>query len=429
MSPNDSRLDALQRYAEGTASRDDVAAIERAIAGDAEFRTLLVEYLHLDAALEEFGFVREAAVPHIRSPRRWYSALAAAVAVAVMGFSWWLWRPGQTPASPVEVEVLQLVDVEVAGSNRGLRAHDLLQLGSLEIRGGEARLRLPSAVELTVSGPAELRFIDAMHARVTRGKVTVDCSAAGQGFVIDTPVTRVVDISTQFGVEARADGSTDVMVIKGSVELLNPQKTRHAAPLTQGEAVRVDTTRALARIVNITGGPRPGQWSTQPPPPDCNIISVSDNFGASEGYHFYRIVPHGLEPGAVVYTNRAYVWKPLPGQPFPASLTHADVVQTFFGELTHPAYAIEIQVARPVDLFVLMPRRGTPQPWLTESFTRTGDQILLDEGGVPSRPRPPLYFEVWKRTILQAGKVTLGPGNRDDKGGPTGMYGIAAKAL
>ena len=39
-------------------------------------------------------------------------------------------------------------------------------------------------------------------------------------------------------------------------------------------------------------------------------------------------------------------------------------------------------VARPVELYVLMPRRGIPPAWLTESFTRTGEEIALDETGV-----------------------------------------------
>ncbi len=428
MIPNDFRLDALQRYADGTATREDVAVVEQAIIDDPEFRQLAIEYLHLDSAMEEFGTAGEEA-PVARPRPRAHWALAAAAAVAVMGLSLWHRWPAKTPVAQVEVEVLQLVDAAVAEPRAGVRVHDRVRLASLALRSGEARLRLTSDVELLVSGPTELRFIDPMHARVVRGKVTVDCGARGKGFILDTPVARVVDMSTQFGVDARPDGSTDVMVIKGHVELFNPQQTQRAAPLEQGEAVRVDAAQALARIVNITGGLQPAEWSTQPPPGDCNVVSVSDNFGATEGFHFYRIVPHGLRSGAAVYTNRTYVWKPADGQEFPASLTNADVVQTFFGELKRPAYAIEVDVARPVELFVLMPRRGIPQPWLAETFTRTGEEIVLEENGNPSRPPSHVPFEVWKRTIPQAGKVTLGPGNRDANGGPTGMYGIAAKAL
>lgn len=421
MIPNDPRLDALQRYTDGMATPDDVAMVERAILEDAEFCSLAVEYLYLDSAMEEFAIVENVApVAKPVKHSRWL--LAAAAAVAVMGLSLWQWWPVKSSVAQVEIEVLDLVDATVAGPNGGMRIHDRVRLDSLDLRSGEAHLRLPSEVKLIVSGPAELRFIDAMHARLLRGKVTVDCSAGGKGFILETPVTRVVDVSTQFGVEARADGSTDVMVIEGKVEL----GAQHAG-LVQGEAVRVTARQAISRIVNITGGLQPGEWSTQPPPNDCNIASVSDNFGAAEGFHFYRTVPRGLRPGAVVYTNRPHVWKAADEQSFPASLMNADVVQTFHGELRRSNYAIEIIVARPVELFVLMPKRGAPQTWLTENFTRTGEEIWLDEIEAPVRSHLP--FEVWKRIVPQAGKITLGPGNRDANGRPTGMYGIAAKTL
>jgi ferric-dicitrate binding protein FerR (iron transport regulator) len=432
MNPNDPRLEALQRYADGLATREDVTAVEQGILNDAEFRQLAVEYLHLDSAMEQFAVIEEAPLPVTASPRvvvershllRW--ALAAAAVVAIMGLVLWTWRPVKTPPATVEVEVLQLTNATMAGTNANLRVHDRTRLAALELRGGEAQLRLSSGVKLAVSGPAELNFIDPMHARVLHGKVTVDCGAHGQGFILDTPVTRVVDVSTQFGVEARADGATDVLVIKGEVKLFDPQQSQPAAPLEQGEAVRVNPTQTMARIVNITGSLQPAEWSTQPPPDQCNIVSVSDNFGASEGYHYYRIVPGGLRPGATIYSNRPYVWRPVGGRDFPAALLNADVVQTFFGELRHPAYAIEITVARPVELFVIMSQRGIAQPWLTENFTRTGDEVMLDEFSSP----PHLHFDVWKRIVPQAGKITLGPGNRDANGNPTGMYGIAARAL
>jgi hypothetical protein len=426
MKPADFNLEALQRYCDGTATREDVAALERAILDDAKFRRFAIEYLHLDSAIEEFAVVRDAP-PCVKLARHVPWALAAAAAVAVMGLALGHWWPAKRSPAPVEIEVLQVAEAKFAKPNGGLHAHDRARLSSLDLLSGEAQLRLPSQVKLSVSGPAELLLVDPMHARILHGKVTVDCSAGGRGFTLDTPVTRVVDVSTQFGVEARTDGATDVMVIKGSVEISNPQRSQPAAPLEQGEAVRVNPSQAIARIINITGGAQPGQWSTLPPPPDCNIVSVSDNFGATEGYHFYRIVPRGLRPGAFVYTNRPHVWKAVDGQGFPASLLNADVVQTFFGELRHPAYAIEIVVARPVELFVLMPRRGFPQAWLTANFTRTGQELLLDEGD--RRAPPHLFFEVWKRVVPEAGKVTLGPGNLDANGQPVGMYGLAAKAL
>jgi ferric-dicitrate binding protein FerR (iron transport regulator) len=430
MKPDDQRLTALQRYSDGLATRDEVAALERAILDDAEFRRYAIEYLHLDSAMEEFGEMDATALRKIKPVRRIRWALAAAAAVALMGVALKFWWPVKLSPPGMEVEILQLAAARFAEPNHPLQVHDRARFHWLELWGGEAQLRLPSDVKLAVSGPAELRLIDPRHAVLLRGKVTVDCGAQGGGFTLETPVTRVVDVSTKFGVEARADGASDVMVLQGRVQVFHPQGTGPAVPLEQGEAVRVDAKQVATRIVNITGGRQADDWSTNPPPADCTIVSVSDNFGASEGYHFYRTVAEGLRPGAMVYSNRPYVWRAADGRDFPAALLNADVVQTFFGELKHPDYTIEIEVARPVQLYVLMPRRGVKPAWLTENFTRTGDEIALDESAAtPGLPHHGLPFEVWTRTVRQAGKVTLGPGNRDAGGNPTGMYGIAAKAL
>jgi ferric-dicitrate binding protein FerR (iron transport regulator) len=429
MKPDQRRLEVLQRYSDGLATRDEVAALERAILDDAEFRQYAIEYLHLDSAMEEYGEVEPSALSPTRPVRRIRWALAAAAAIVLMGLALGHWWPGKSSPG-VEVEILQLTDARFAEPTHPLQIHDHARFGWVELWSGEAQLRLPSDVKLLVSGPAELRLIDPKHALLLRGKVTVDCGPHGQGFTLDTSVTRVVDVGTEFGVEVRADGATDVMVIKGRVQIYHPQGTGPATPLDQGEAVRVDAKQTIARIVNITGGLHSDDWSTLPPSADCNIVSVSDNFGSSEGYHFYRTVAEGLRPGAAVYSNRPYVWRAAEGRDFPADLLNADVVQTFFGELKHPAYTIEIEVARPVQLYVLMPRRGMTPAWLTENFTRTGEEIALDESAAtPGLPHRGLPFAVWTRTVRQAGKVTLGPGNRDASGNPTGMYGIAAKAL
>jgi ferric-dicitrate binding protein FerR (iron transport regulator) len=354
----------------------------------------------------------------------WPRRLAAVAGLLLLaGGSIWL---ATQRVGGVEIEVVQLGNANFAGTQASLREHERAQMESLDLRSGEAHLRLSSDVKLVLSGPTALRFIDPMHATVLRGKVTVDVGPRGKGFILDTPVTRVVDLGTQFGVEAQPDGHTDVMVIKGNIELFGRDGARRTAKLEQGEAVRVDAKEAPSRIVNITGSLRPGEWSTQPPPSDCNIVSMNDNFGASEGYHFYRIVPRGFKPGAVVYTNRPYVWEAPPGQAFPSSLADADVVQTFFGEFNHTDYAIQIVVARPTELFVIMPQRGLPPAWLTPDFERTGEIVVLRETGKPSVPHP---FEVWKRAVREAGEIKLGPPSRDANGHGVGMYGIAAKSL
>jgi ferric-dicitrate binding protein FerR (iron transport regulator) len=428
MKPGDPRLELLYRYTAGLATREDVEALEQAIVGDAEFRELTIEYLHLDSALEEFGV--ESDLPPVVKPRhrvRW--ALAAAAAVLVAGIGLLFLHLAMLAPAGVEVEVLPLADGAISGLDGMFHGRDRVRLGALALAHGEARFRLPSKAVIELSGLTGIRFLDSAHVELDQGKMTVDCEQGGRGFIVGTRAARVVDVSTQFGVDVRSDGSTDVLVIKGKVELYNSRQGQILTTLTQGEAVRVDARQTLVRLANITGGLRPGEWSTQPPPAECSIASVHDNSGATDGFHFYRIMPQGLKPGVSAYTDRNYVWRTADAQDFPATLVNADLVETYFHGAKQSDYAIEVEVARPVELFVLMPRRGIPAPWLTGSFTPTGEELMLEESRSASHAPSHVPFEVWKRVIPQAGAVVLGPANRDANGNPVGMYGVATKSL
>lgn len=442
MKANDPRLEALHRHAEGIASAEDVALLEQAVLNDAEFRAFMIEYLHVDAAMVEFAqdqalhistTMPEASQPVARRrsgeraqtprradkpahpggmPVRWFIPAAAAAAL-IISTSLWFMRGSEG----IEVEVLRV-------ANAGLRAGDKLKLSALSLAQGEAQVRLPSDVKLTLSGAGEVRFIDSMHARVLSGKVTVDVGDRGKGFVLDTPQTRVVDLGTQFGVEARGDGLTDVMVIEGKIELHDDQRV---TPLEQGEALRVDAQRRQQRIVSITGGALPSDWSTGAPSKECSIASVADNFEPVEDYHFYRILPLGLAPGTASYVNRTQVWGAADGKAFPSALTNADLVQTFRGARKRQTYEMRVTLKRPCMLYVLMPKSVSTPGWLARDFTRTADELTLRNGDVHSRIQIPC--EVWQRTITEPGSVTLGSAPREVKGSNAAMYGVAARPL
>jgi len=171
----------LQRYADGVATLEEVQLLEREIVSDAEFRQIAVEYLHLDSAMEEFGVERPAGAATRRTvpfPRR---MLGAAAGIAAMAVALWYCWPSKGARQSVDVEILQLTGATFAAPYAGLHVADHERLDTLELRAGEAQLRLPSDVKLSMSGPAEVRFLTPMHARVLRGKVTVDCSASGKG--------------------------------------------------------------------------------------------------------------------------------------------------------------------------------------------------------------------------------------------------------
>ncbi|MFM9079818.1 MAG: hypothetical protein ACKOTE_06730, partial [Opitutaceae bacterium] len=152
MTRDNPRLEVLRRYAEGQASRDDLAQLERALAEDAEFRRLVVEYLHVDGALEVLAAAQAPAAtgkvargsPRARSWRRYgWGGLAAALAIGAAG---WLFRarpngaPAVEPLAAVAVEVLEVVEAQISQPGTGLRVGESAQLAALQLAAGRIAL-------------------------------------------------------------------------------------------------------------------------------------------------------------------------------------------------------------------------------------------------------------------------------------------------
>ena len=73
--------------------------------------------------------------------------------------------------------------------------------------------------KVVVEAPAifELRGEDRMM--VQSGRVTTSVSEAAQGFRVDTPTSRVIDLGTEFGVQVSQHGDTVVQMHKGRARL------------------------------------------------------------------------------------------------------------------------------------------------------------------------------------------------------------------
>ncbi len=408
----DPRLEALQRYAHNLASADDLVALEEAITHDAEFRRFFVEYLHLDASLEEHA-AEWMPVRLVQRPRQKLWLLAAAAVVLISTMLWWM----LPTHDGVDVVVIESSD---SHWKPGTQTH----LRALSLAGGSLKLRIESSgVLIDAEGPLEMRLLDPMHVNVLHGKLTADVGEHGKGFVLDTPQARVVDLGTRFGVDATKDGHTDVVVLQGTVKLADGTSPMR---LEQGQAVRVNETRQWHRITSVTGGVGANEWSTKPAANDRCITSATDNFTRMENMFFYRIVPRGMAPGAPIYAFRSMVFEPADGKAFPTALLGADLVQTFRGARKHGSFEMQVMVQKPSMLYVLMPEFGTPAAWLPETFTRTGEEVTVRDAAAHANAKLP--FEVWQREVRTPGTITLGAANRSD-GDPTTMYAVAAKPL
>jgi hypothetical protein len=169
----------------------------------------------------------------IAFPMRW-AAAAAAVAVLAGGFSFIALRPRGPVANVLETQSVAWAEGSAAPvSGR-------LPVGvPLEFTRGFVRLGFPSGANVTLEAPCRFRLDEKEALSVLHGRASVHTPDGAEGFRIDTPGGRFVDLGTEFGLAVGSDGSNPVVlteVFKGEVEI-EATSTR----LTVGES------RALVR--------------------------------------------------------------------------------------------------------------------------------------------------------------------------------------
>ncbi|MBM3889061.1 MAG: FecR domain-containing protein [Verrucomicrobia bacterium] len=263
MNGSDPRLDWLRQYAEGTASAETTAQLERALREDAAFRKLFLEYLNVDLALSTGAAHLESAAGAkvLRFPmatRRAVVAWAAAAAVVVLAGVVALWlndlqhRTGdKVVASVMDPYLAIVVDQSPETRWSGARAPrgigHALGRDRCRLESGEATLQLDNGVELLLRGPAELQLHSVDHGTLYRGQLSARVPPGAVGFRVDAPGLNVVDLGTEFSVAVDESGQPKVHVFKGKVRAALPAVPASRTELTAGESARFDAARGTAR--------------------------------------------------------------------------------------------------------------------------------------------------------------------------------------
>jgi hypothetical protein len=114
--------------------------------------------------------------------------------------------------------------------------------GELHLQSGLAQFELFSGVTLVVEGEARLSILSAMEVAVAQGKVRAHVPPPAEGFRVRTQVGEIVDLGTEFAVDASLD-QAEVHVLNGEVEW-NPNG-RSPRRLRQGEAARASALEQI----------------------------------------------------------------------------------------------------------------------------------------------------------------------------------------
>lgn len=248
MSSRERVLELIGRYADGALDAEEMRELESALRGDRELRHLFLKYLNVDTVLsgstpallpekQKTNFIP------FRARSAWIGLAAAAfVAIALLVFTWWP-KPQRAHAAPSFVTLTAANEAVWSDPNveLALRGGELPP-GLLRLESGTAEFLFADGATVVMRGPAVVQFPERKRVFVEAGRIFCRCPSPESRLSVDTPATEVVDLGTEFSVEARPDHSTLVAVLSGEVQVGKSSAHR----LRKGEAVEVRGDGILA---------------------------------------------------------------------------------------------------------------------------------------------------------------------------------------
>jgi len=464
-------LPLMQAYVDQTITAESLAQLESILREHATARQILVDLLALDSGLQSEHALQSEHRPQSKSspenkqplrdqadvttskPRRVANsslvptrAIAMLIAATAASFSVWIgWHRWSTTSEATSTkavwfEVLEVNDLKLSSALPAWRVGEQLEKSELKIDAGELDVRLDSGVTLSLEGPFHAEFQNNGAMRLFHGTMSAEVAEKGKGFTVLTATSEVVDLGTRFGISAKADGETDVVVFEGEVKLRRnntPTRTEKWTTLKSGEAVRVAKQKELQRLARVRLSKNKKLWSTQSSIPTSLVIDVEDNATEPEFLNYLGVVPQGMGADSQPYSDRPNVrWQAMPGGTFPSELESIDLIRTFLADRGDRDLEIRIQISRPCTLYVIIDNRYTPPQWLEREFLKTDLQVRVGpwpasaykDVAPDSDGKTYIPCTIWKCRIDRTGEVVLGSPVVKGFKGPNLMYGIAVAA-
>ncbi|MFG0289020.1 MAG: FecR family protein [Rhodopirellula sp. JB044] len=363
-------------------------------------------------------------------------------------------EPSDKTASLLGTEVATLVEcTNVVWDSQSNAVDELsrVEIGqNISFHRGRIKLVFDSGVETLVLAPCYLNIQDRNRVYCTYGRITAKASAGGKGFAIETPVARVTDLGTEFGIAISDSGETEVAVFEGEVDIElgapNTRRTQNSPTkrehLVQGQATRVDHSGRSKRVFSIDNQRMPGVRDLAPMHHDEPVIAaVRDNISERhpESRMFYRIVHAGLREDSRAFVDRTHQWNGIDKEGMPRELLGADYVMPFNDDKFVGDLKVRVSIARPATVYVFFSNNTKIPDWLASDFVDTGLDIGLDEGANRYKPLKKVakgpgksvdtLFSIWKRDVQSPQELELGSFEKPEEfQRGYNMYGIAAVA-
>ncbi|QDT65778.1 FecR domain-containing protein [Calycomorphotria hydatis] len=254
-----------------------VQRLESLLTDNLHLQQKYIEYLDIHAqlgALAEHQDVTTQIEEALENPGRsrsgsyrnslllWGTFASLAASLLIMVGAGILWGGFLNFGNSSIVGQVALMTTDADPRSNSIALNDLVEKGrTLNIQRGIVSLILDSGVNLNVIGPAEVTLDSRDLVTLKSGAVSAFVPPQAVGFQVNTNDAEIVDLGTDFLVEATADGFTNVTVKEGSVRgtLVNlfGDKLRELT-LTRDRTARFNSATEVAEEIAFL--PRWDRW-------------------------------------------------------------------------------------------------------------------------------------------------------------------------
>lgn len=118
------------------------------------------------------------------------------------------------------------------------------------LKSGLIEIIFDEGAKVLIEAPAAFRLKSANRMTLHSGQLFVFVPDSAQGFTVDTPNSRIIDLGTEFGVQVEQDGTSDLHMFKGKAALTSSSesKVRRKITLTAGQAKSIN---AIGQVNDI----------------------------------------------------------------------------------------------------------------------------------------------------------------------------------
>ena len=280
---NEEFQDLLNKYCNGTASKEEFEKFEKTILKNEDLRREYLSFMNLDTALrneaEKFDTAPQESTKSIKPMIKIVIALAAAIVILLsLNLTYLLKNNKQFQADASTEEPLQrgiavvTKSINISNPNVSLSEGSTIEQGKLEFEKGLIQLEMFSGVTLIIEGPAKVDLKDTMNLVCDQGKIRAKVPEQAHGFQIITKDAKIVDLGTEFGVDVNSSGKSNLYVYEGEVEFhpeknnMKNLKTNQAVSWSKSEIKDIPVDNSIISFQNIESshqtytGEKLSQW-------------------------------------------------------------------------------------------------------------------------------------------------------------------------